>query len=606
MKTKRAILRIGVLTLCLSLAMHSVQAQQASSGSGKTQSSAVATSKINSSQLIAQVLRGRRPGFSLLPSSRHGGVNGLSASAAAAAAAVHGTGTVGTISMWLETSPSGNSILGDSIITQLNGNIGIGLTTPVSKLSVQGMIETTLGGYKFPDGTVQTTAAVSGLQSVIHNATLTGAGTTGSPLGVAVPLTLDDTTPGFILGAFNRQDGGSGVYASGANTINGLGGEGIVASGGPGGSFKGGRGVRAHGGVSETGEGGTAVGAFGGNSISGPLGGAGVESVGGSNIGNGDGGDGVNAMGGAAIGSGNAGIGVRAHGADDAHTGGTGAKAIGGGGFFNVGGSGVIAVGGENHSGVGGGTGVEATGGNSELADGGVGLIARGGNSNGGFGGTGLFATGGNGPIPSLAAVFGGGVHVNGNLDVLGPAGGGNLTVTGDLSVTGTKNFKIDHPLDPANKYLLHASIESSEVLNIYSGNIVTDAKGEAVVSLPEWFEVLNRDLRYQLTVISTFAQAIVAEKVKHNRFTIRTSAPGVEVSWQVTGVRSDAAMRKQPFKAEENKAERERGTYLTPDLFSKPEELGEEWARSPEIMQQLRQRQSETGQKAKRQPGQR
>jgi len=75
----------------------------------------------------------------------------------------------------------------------------------------------------------------------------------------------------------------------------------------------------------------------------------------------------------------------------------------------------------------------------------------------------------------------------------------------------------------------------------------------------------LNRDLRYQLTVISTFAQAVVAEKVKHNRFTIRTSAPGVEVSWQVTGVRSDDAMRKQPFNAEENKPERERATYLTP-----------------------------------------
>src|SRR4030095_2263468 len=116
-------------------------------------------------------------------------------------------------------------------------------------------------------------------------------------------------------------------------------------------------------------------------------------------------------------------------------------------------------------------------------------------------------------------------------------------------------------------------------VVNVYSGNIVTNAKGEAVVTLPEWFETLNSDIRYQLTVIGTFAQAIVAEKVKQNRFTIRTNAPNVEVSWQVTGVRSDAIMRKNPFKAETKKPDRERGTYLAPELFGKPEERGVEWA---------------------------
>ena len=39
------------------------------------------------------------------------------------------------------------------------------------------------------------------------------------------------------------------------------------------------------------------------------------------------------------------------------------------------------------------------------------------------------------------------------------------------------------------------------------------------------------------LPVVGQFAQAIVAEEVKGNRFTIKTIAPGVKVSWQVNGI---------------------------------------------------------------------
>jgi hypothetical protein len=53
-----------------------------------------------------------------------------------------------------------------------------------------------------------------------------------------------------------------------------------------------------------------------------------------------------------------------------------------------------------------------------------------------------------------------------------------------------------------------------------------------------------NRDFRYQLTVIDQFAQAIVAKKIANNTFTIRTNKPGVEVSWQITGIRHDASSR--------------------------------------------------------------
>jgi len=40
-----------------------------------------------------------------------------------------------------------------------NGNVGIGQSNPTAKLTVQGTVQSNSGGFKFPDGTVQTTAA---------------------------------------------------------------------------------------------------------------------------------------------------------------------------------------------------------------------------------------------------------------------------------------------------------------------------------------------------------------------------------------------------------------------------------------------------------------
>lgn len=148
----------------------------------------------------------------------------------------------------------------------------------------------------------------------------------------------------------------------------------------------------------------------------------------------------------------------------------------------------------------------------------------------------------------------------------------GDVDVDGNLSKAGG-SFKIDHPLDPANKYLYHSFVESPDMMNIYNGTVVTDGQGRAVVQMPEWFEALNRDFRYQLTTIGQFAQAMVASKIANNTFTIQTDKPDVEVSWQVTGVRHDAWADANRIPVEQMKADKERGLYLHPELFNAPPE---------------------------------
>jgi hypothetical protein len=112
---------------------------------------------------------------------------------------------------------------------------------------------------------------------------------------------------------------------------------------------------------------------------------------------------------------------------------------------------------------------------------------------------------------------------------------------------------------------------------------------GDAIVELPDWFETLNRDFRYQLTVIGEFAQAIVSGKIANHRFAIKTDKPNVEVSWQVTGIRQDPWANAHRIPVEEIKPERERGLYLHPELYGAPIERGVVWARHPEMMRGLK-----------------
>lgn len=150
----------------------------------------------------------------------------------------------------------------------------------------------------------------------------------------------------------------------------------------------------------------------------------------------------------------------------------------------------------------------------------------------------------------------------------------GNVTVINNLS-KGGGSFKIDHPLDPENKFLYHSFVESPDMMNVYNGNVTTDANGYATIQLPDYFETLNRDFRYQLTVIGTFAQAIVKEKVADNHFVIQTNEPNVEVSWQVTGIRKDPYANQHRIEVEVDKAPDERGLYQHPSAYGLPESRG-------------------------------
>ncbi|MCX5001200.1 hypothetical protein OHB05_00965 [Streptomyces sp. NBC_00638] len=163
--------------------------------------------------------------------------------------------------------------------------------------------------------------------------------------------------------------------------------------------------------------------------------------------------------------------------------------------------------------------------------------------------------------------------YIHGKLHVKGYDGYSAIYAEGNVRVIGTvtgsaQRVTIDHPADPANKYLSHTTVQSPEMTTFYDGTIVTDDQGEATVELPGYFEALNgarrydSDFRYQLTPVGCLAVAVVVGEIEHNRFTIRTDKPGVKVSWQVTGTRRDTWANAHRIEAEVDKPEAEREAY--------------------------------------------
>jgi hypothetical protein len=152
----------------------------------------------------------------------------------------------------------------------------------------------------------------------------------------------------------------------------------------------------------------------------------------------------------------------------------------------------------------------------------------------------------------------------------------GNLSVSGSLAKAGG-SFKIDHPLDPKNKILYHSFVESPDMMNVYNGNVTTDASGYATITMPDYFEALNRDFRYQLTVLdtSTFALVRVSRELSDNSFEIASNMPNIKVSWQITGIRHDAWAEKNRIPNSVDKVGSEKGKYLHPEAFNQPADKG-------------------------------
>ena len=178
-----------------------------------------------------------------------------------------------------------------------------------------------------------------------------------------------------------------------------------------------------------------------------------------------------------------------------------------------------------------------------------------------------------NGILSESASQVGAGVWGINNNGGWGGYFNGRTTIVGTLAKS-AGSFRIDHPLDPENKYLSHSFVESPDMMNIYNGNIQLDAGGKAVVYLPDWFQALNQEFRYQLTSIGgPNPNLYIASEITDNQFSIAGGVPNSKVSWQVTGIRHDPYAVQNRIPVEEKKSENERGYFLNPEVYGKTQD---------------------------------
>ena len=446
---------------------------------------------------------------------------------------------------------SNSAVAAKSFFIAPTGNVGVGVAAPANKLSVAGVVESTTGGFKFPDGTTQSSAAVTNIGTitgVTAGTGLAGGGTSGN-----VSLSADFSSV---------QKRVTGTCASGtAMALIGI--DGTVGCNSVGG---------------------------GGGSLTLPFSGTGVDTPptvqgvfkvtdtanGPTNTGGGP--PDPNTVPGAVVGVGT-GTGIAA---------GVIGMATGGDGV------GVVAI---NTATAANDVPVmvswsQATSGKVNLFQGIANSpLAKGINLQFLVPTSRAIFSADIGPSESSTTVFAvdgsGSIHTNGSIDTVGQinANGAihsNGTITsdagmstiGDIHASGTvfaavKNFKIDDPLAPADKWLYHTSVESPDMMDIYNGVVVLDARGQAWVQMPDWFEALNMDFRYQLTAMGRPAPNLyIAREVQDNRFKISGGRPHGKVSWQVTGIRHDAWAKAHRSPVEQNKSAEERGKYMYPEGF--------------------------------------
>jgi hypothetical protein len=125
------------------------------------------------------------------------------------------------------------------------------------------------------------------------------------------------------------------------------------------------------------------------------------------------------------------------------------------------------------------------------------------------------------------------------------------LHVVGTVNVTSTKNFYIDHPLESKKDThsLIHASVESPEVNNLYRGKVDL-VNGNATVNLDTvssmtegTFVALNNNAQCFTTNESDWDA--VKGSVDGNELTIscQNSSSTANVSWMVISNRKDIAI---------------------------------------------------------------
>lgn len=159
------------------------------------------------------------------------------------------------------------------------------------------------------------------------------------------------------------------------------------------------------------------------------------------------------------------------------------------------------------------------------------------------------------------------------------------LDVGGNLYAGGSKSFRIDHPLDPENKFLVHFCVESNEILNMYRGTAELDSNGETLVVLPDYFEAVNANFSYQLTPIgAAMPNLYVSNEINNNKFSIAGGVPGAKVSWTVFAERDDKLFRNNPDSRnpEPQKSGKYKGKYVHPQLYSQPNNSGILYKQSP------------------------
>ncbi len=172
--------------------------------------------------------------------------------------------------------------------------------------------------------------------------------------------------------------------------------------------------------------------------------------------------------------------------------------------------------------------------------------------------------------LSTPAAGFGYGVYGEGN--------NAGVYALGNQTATGVKSFEIDHPLDPENKLLRHFALESPEVLNVYRGNAILNANGEAEIQLPDYFHAINKEFSYVLTPIGAAANLFVKTEIDANgKFSIAGGHNGMKVSWYVYADRNDLFVQQHPenVSAERMKPSGQKGKYLMPALYNQPAEKG-------------------------------